>query len=49
MSELHCGFVVNNGEATAQEVYELIRHVQKTVFEKFSVKLETEVKMLGEF
>ncbi|MGE5676813.1 MAG: UDP-N-acetylmuramate dehydrogenase [Pseudomonadota bacterium] len=49
VSELHCGFVVNNGEATAQEVYELIRHVQKTVFEKFNVKLETEVKMLGEF
>ncbi|HWQ30575.1 MAG TPA: UDP-N-acetylmuramate dehydrogenase, partial [Negativicutes bacterium] len=49
VSELHCGFVVNNGAATAQEVYELIRHVQKTVFEKFSVKLETEVKMLGEF
>lgn len=49
VSELHCGFVVNNGDAKAQDVYNLIRHVQKTVFEKFNVKLETEIKMLGEF
>jgi UDP-N-acetylmuramate dehydrogenase len=49
VSPLHCGFVVNNGEATAQDVYDLIRHVQKTVYEKFNVNLETEVKMLGEF
>ena len=49
VSSLHCGFVVNNGDATARDVYDLIKHVQKTVFEKFNVKLETEVKMLGEF
>lgn len=49
VSALHCGFVVNNGDATAQDVYELIRHVQKTVYEKFKVKLEPEVKILGEF
>ncbi len=49
VSALHCGFVVNNGGATAQEVYDLIRHVQKTVYEKFGVNLETEVRILGEF
>lgn len=49
VSPLHCGFVVNNGDATAQDVYDLIRHVQKTVYEKFNVNLETEVKILGEF
>lgn len=49
VSPLHCGFVVNNGDATAKDVYELIRHVQKTVFEKFNVMLEPEVKILGEF
>lgn len=49
VSPLHCGFVVNNGEATAQDVHNLIKHVQKTVLEKFGIKLETEVKMLGEF
>ncbi|MHB1394197.1 MAG: UDP-N-acetylmuramate dehydrogenase [Clostridia bacterium] len=49
VSALHCGFVVNNGDATAQDVYNLIRHVQKTVYEKFNVRLEPEVKILGEF
>lgn len=49
VSTLHCGFVVNNGDAAAQEVYDLIRHVQRTVYEKFGVRLETEVKILGEF
>lgn len=49
VSPLHCGFVVNNGDATARDVYDLIRHVQKTVYEKFNVNLETEVKILGEF
>jgi len=49
VSTLHCGFVVNNGDATAKDVYDLIRHVQKTVFEKFNVMLEPEVKILGEF
>lgn len=49
VSPLHCGFVVNNGDAKAQDIYELIRHVQKTVYDKFGVNLETEVKILGEF
>lgn len=49
VSDLHCGFVVNNGDATAQDVYDLIKHVQKAVYEKFNVKLEPEVKILGEF
>ncbi len=49
VSDLHCGFVVNNGDATAEDVYNLIRHVQNTVYEKFNVRLETEVKLLGEF
>ena len=49
ISTLHCGFVVNNGDAAAKDVYDLIRHVQKTVFKKFNVMLEPEVKILGEF
>ena len=49
VSEKHSGFVVNNGGATAEDVMKVISHVQKTVFEKTGVKLETEVKMLGEF
>lgn len=49
VSEKHCGFVVNNGNATCADVTELIRRVQEIVFDKFGVKLETEVKLLGEF
>jgi UDP-N-acetylmuramate dehydrogenase len=49
VSELHCGFVVNKGNATARDVYDLIKHVQETVFNQFGIHVETEVKMLGEF
>ncbi len=49
VSPMHCGFVVNAAEATAEDVYSLIRYVQDTVYDKFAVKLETEVKILGEF
>lgn len=49
VSEKHCGFVINTGDATAQDVTELIREVQRMVYEKFGVHLETEVKFLGEF
>lgn len=49
ISEKHCGFVVNTGKATANDVLTLIRDVQKRVRDKFGVELETEVKFLGEF
>lgn len=49
VSEKHSGFVINKGDATARDVLDLIEHIQKTVYEKFKVRLETEVKMLGEF
>lgn len=47
VSEKHCGFVVNKGGATADNVLELINHIRRVVFEKFGVELETEIKMLG--
>lgn len=46
VSEKHSGFVVNKGNASYKEVMELIKYVQKVVFEKFGVKLETEVRIL---
>lgn len=49
VSEKHSGFVVNTGDATAQDVLNLIKHIQDTVYDKFGVKLETEVKLVGEF
>lgn len=49
VSELHCGFVVNTGTATATDVYQLIQKVQKTVLEKFEIQLELEIITVGEF
>ncbi|MDO4439050.1 MAG: UDP-N-acetylmuramate dehydrogenase [Eubacteriales bacterium] len=49
VSEKHCGFVINKQSATAKDVYELIAMIQNVVFEKQGVKLEPEVKMLGDF
>lgn len=46
VSEKHSGFIVNKGNASYKEVIELIEYVQKVVFEKFEVKLETEVRIL---
>lgn len=49
VSEKHCGFVINKDNATADDVAELMRQVSEKVMEKFGVKLEPEVKRLGEF
>lgn len=49
ISEKHCGFVINTGDATAEDVVRLIRQVQDIVYEKFHVKLEPEVRFLGIF
>ena len=49
VSTKHCGFVVNAGNATAADVYQLICDVQKTIREKDGVELEPEVKLLGVF
>ncbi len=48
VSEKHSGFVINTGDATAQDVLDLIAHIQKTVKEKFGVDLQTEVKYIPE-
>ena len=49
VSEKHSGFVINIGDATAQDVLKLIKDVQNKVEEQFQVTLEPEVKMIGEF
>lgn len=49
VSEKHCGFVINKGGATALEVYTLIQDVIRIVYEKQGVRLEPEVRLLGEF
>ena len=48
VSEKHCGFVVNRGNATAAEVRELMQIVSERVEEKFGVRLQPEVRCIGE-
>lgn len=49
VSEKHCGFVVNTGNATAADVRQLIAEVSERVEKQFGVRLEPEIRMLGEF
>ena len=49
VSEKHCGFVINRGNATAAEVAQLMEDVADRVEEKFGVRLQPEVKKIGEF
>lgn len=48
VSTLHAGFIINKGGATADDVKDLIFEIQKRVFEKYGVMLETEIKYVGE-
>ncbi|NSL50782.1 UDP-N-acetylmuramate dehydrogenase [Calidifontibacillus erzurumensis] len=47
VSELHGNFIVNTGNATANDVIQLIKYIQDVIFEKFSIRLETEVEFIG--
>ena len=49
VSEKHCGFVINRGGATAREVAELMETIVRRVEENSGVRLEPEVKRIGEF
>jgi UDP-N-acetylmuramate dehydrogenase len=49
VSEKHCGFVINKGGATATDVITLISEVIQIVYYKYGIKLEPEVKLLGDF
>lgn len=49
VSEKHCGFVINAGDATARDVRTLMDNVRDIVYKKYGVTLQPEVKFLGEF
>ncbi len=49
VSEKHCGFVINVGNATAADIYDLMDEVSEKVKEQFGVTLEPEVVRLGQF
>ena len=46
VSEKHCGFIINTGNATAEDVRDVIWEVQRRVKERFQVDLEPEIKFL---
>ena len=49
VSEKHCGFVINKDNATATDIYKLMRYVADKVEQVSGVRLEPEVKLLGNF
>ena len=49
VSPKHCGFIVNTGNATSTDVFNLIKYVQSEVKDIYGVDLETEVKLIGDF
>ncbi len=46
VSEKHAGFIVNNGDATAKDVLEIIEKIKAEVFSRFSVVLEPEIRIV---
>lgn len=48
VSELHAGFIVNKGNASAKDVLKLSEIIKQKVYEKFKVKIELEFEILGE-
>ena len=47
ISDKHCNFFVNNGNATSKDLEELINNVKKTVYQKTKINLELEIKIIG--
>lgn len=48
VSEKHQGFVVNNGNAKCEEILHVLKHVQKTVKEKFNIRIGIDVRVIGQ-
>ncbi len=47
ISDVHANFIVNEGEATAADVLALIAKARQEVLDRFDIRLETEVRMVG--
>lgn len=47
ISEMHGNFIVNAGNATANDVLALIQHVKDTIYELYEINMETEVEIIG--
>lgn len=48
VSEKHCGFIVNTGNATSEDVIKLMDHIKATVYKNYKIQLEQEVIIIGE-
>ncbi len=48
VSTKHAGFIVNTGDATAKDVLELVKYIKEKVYEKFNVRIEEEIRILGD-
>ncbi len=48
VSEKHANFIINTKNASCEDILQLKQHIQKIVFEKYQIKLETEVRLEGE-
>lgn len=48
ISDLHAGFVINTGNATAEDVLKLVEYTKEKVFEKFNKTIELEIEVIGE-
>jgi UDP-N-acetylmuramate dehydrogenase len=48
ISNKHCGFIVNTGNATARNIIDVIDHIKGVIKDKYNLVLETEVKIIGE-
>lgn len=49
VSDKHCGFVINTGNASAADITDVIWEIQRRVKDRFGVELEPEIVFLGEF
>ncbi|RPJ77402.1 MAG: UDP-N-acetylmuramate dehydrogenase [Desulfobacteraceae bacterium] len=49
VSRKHAGFILNVGGASAADVYRLMTRIEQRVFERFGVRLEREVQLVGDF
>jgi UDP-N-acetylmuramate dehydrogenase len=49
VSDLHTNFIINAGGASSLDIIHLIEYVKETVFSKFNILLEPEIKKIGEF
>ncbi len=46
ISEKHAGFIINKGNATAEDVLKLVKYVQEKVYEQFKKNIELEIKVI---